>query len=939
VNSHIRGFVKETIYKAPFDVAEMYEYIKCSSPETLASKKHEIIKGWPNTYTFTKFLTEHLLVQKKGDVPLLICRPSIIAASVREPVPGWTDSISAASAVFMAVGMGICPVLPGSIWNVADVIPVDICANMIILGAAASVRCNGNLSGNCHCMEKKCIAAQSCSVPVIHCGTSSSRNPMTWFSAIDTLGSYFSNHPPPNQILKSRVNLVPSQTWFEIQYQLQMKLPQNILSFLDRLAGGGSPLNKLNRAFKAGDRIVQVFSHFTENEWIFCSEFLQRFGIHDELNLEMHVDWNQYIHMVCYGMRKFCLRNAEAQFPSKISISGDVLQRPKSWKSDMKHPNPWHLGRDLHWISSGVEMKYQVPSHSELVHAVLSDPEIQYAKAAETILNSLGARFSENSTRFFGYFLHKLFSSMFDRISVNEEALSIFKQRKCPVLLVPTHRSYLDFLILSYVLFSYSLKIPFIAAGEDFQRIPGVNALLQKSGAFYMRRKIMTNDSLYAVVFRKYFQQVILKHGVVEFFIEGTRSRSGYTLKPKTGLLSFATELVSQGKVPDIEIVPVSISYERVLEAESFPCELLGEPKLRETLARMLKAASVLRTHYGRASVVFGTPISIKSSLEREEVNLGLHITNELNKNLVVKITHLVATALLFCPKGQSLAKLVRCVDCLRDALGRRNCLLDVPHIGTCAELVRKCLNTHFKDLVFSQKDADENVELKPGNHPHLMLAYYRNHLVGMIGIEAGLSACIIALSKGGKLPVGESDLIKESNFLFPLLGLPLEASTDRITKNLEIMVNNGSLARDDPSNFCIPQDGAFISAVFASVVYPFIDCAWLVAVGVRWKRPVDCGQSIHSLSTGILALAHSSLRDGTADLPTIASLETIKSTLDSFVHAKIIDRSTKVVSPNVDQIIKRLASIRSSCCRRTNVSENIETLDFSNRLASTARL
>ena len=230
-------------------------------------------------------------------------------------------------------------------------------------------------------------------------------------------------------------------------------------------------------------------------------------------------------------------------------------------------------------------------------------------------------------------------------------------------------------------------------------------------------------------------------------------------------------------------------------------------------------------------------------------------------------------------------------------------------------------------------------MEIKPGNHPHLMLAYYRNHLVGMIGLEAGLSACIIALSKHGKIPIGESDLIKESQFLFPLLGLPLEASTDRITHTLEFMVNNGSLTRDYSSNFCIPQDGAFISAVFASVVYPFIDCAWLVAVGVRWKRPIDCGESIHSLSTGILALAHSSLKDGTADLPTIASLETIKSTLDSFVHAKIIDRSTKVVFPNVDGVIKRLASIRSSCCHRTNVSENLETLDFSNRLASTARL
>ena len=58
-----------------------------------------------------------------------------------------------------------------------------------------------------------------------------------------------------------------------------------------------------------------------------------------------------------------------------------------------------------------------------------------------------------------------------------------------PVVLIPTHRSYVDFMLMSYVMFAEGLKVPHIVAGDDFLKMKGVNTLLRKSGAFYIKRK------------------------------------------------------------------------------------------------------------------------------------------------------------------------------------------------------------------------------------------------------------------------------------------------------------------------------------------------------------------------------------------------------------------------------------------------------------------
>lgn len=46
-----------------------------------------LIRGRPNTYTYTKALAETLLVEESGALPVAIVRPSIVTAAWKEPFP------------------------------------------------------------------------------------------------------------------------------------------------------------------------------------------------------------------------------------------------------------------------------------------------------------------------------------------------------------------------------------------------------------------------------------------------------------------------------------------------------------------------------------------------------------------------------------------------------------------------------------------------------------------------------------------------------------------------------------------------------------------------------------------------------------------------------------------------------------------------------------
>ncbi|XP_036916133.1 dihydroxyacetone phosphate acyltransferase [Sturnira hondurensis] len=267
------------------------------------------------------------------------------------------------------------------------------------------------------------------------------------------------------------------------------------------------------------------------------------------------------------------------------------------------------------------DIKSNVLNSEEVSYVIkqLSKESLQSADAlreeASQILDEMSHKLRLGAIRFLAFALSKIFKQIFSKVCVNEEGIQKLQQaiREHPVVLLPSHRSYIDFLMLSFLLFNYDLPVPVIAAGMDFLGMKMVGELLRMSGAFFMRRTFGGNR-LYWAVFSEYVK-TMLRNGYapVEFFLEGTRSRSAKTLTPKFGLLNIVMEPFLKKEVFDTYLVPISISYDKILEETLYVYELLGVPKPKESTTGLLKARKILSENFGSIHVYFGDPLSLRS--------------------------------------------------------------------------------------------------------------------------------------------------------------------------------------------------------------------------------------------------------------------------------------------------------------------------------------
>lgn len=294
---------------------------------------------------------------------------------------------------------------------------------------------------------------------------------------------------------------------------------------------------------------------------------------------------------------------------------------------------------DILWASRSMDLQFphKLPEESkytreQMINAILCDNKIKQAipivaalqniseaavtKQIRAMVHEMASKGHLYTVRWLSIFITKAMKRIFSSIYINQNILLRLKKEmqifQVQYIYAPSHRSYLDFILMSYILFSYDMALPNIASGMDFYQMFIVGELLRHTGAFFMRRSF-SNDVLYKTVFRTYVTNILAYSArAIEFFIEGTRSRSLKSIVPKYGLLSNILEGLLDGKVPDVYFVPISISYERPPEELLFVYELLGVPKPKESTIALFRALSILKKPhaYGRVFFNIGEPVS-----------------------------------------------------------------------------------------------------------------------------------------------------------------------------------------------------------------------------------------------------------------------------------------------------------------------------------------
>ncbi|WP_043487425.1 glycerol-3-phosphate 1-O-acyltransferase PlsB [Halomonas halodenitrificans] len=230
--------------------------------------------------------------------------------------------------------------------------------------------------------------------------------------------------------------------------------------------------------------------------------------------------------------------------------------------------------------------------------------------------------------RFMDGLLRRLWNRLYDGVDVR--GLDVIKPlaEDHTLVYVPCHRSHVDYLLLSYVLYQEGLMPPHIAAGRNLD-MPLIGPLLRRSGAFFLRRSFRDNR-LYGAVFNEYLHRLIARGHPLEYFMEGGRSRSGRMLPARPGMLAMTLRSFlrshAAGQGQPLAFVPVYIGYERVIESASYQRELRGGKKHKETPLALLRVLGKLRQPFGRVSLNIGEPLRLADYLDHE---LGTHWRQE----------------------------------------------------------------------------------------------------------------------------------------------------------------------------------------------------------------------------------------------------------------------------------------------------------------------
>jgi glycerol-3-phosphate O-acyltransferase len=239
-------------------------------------------------------------------------------------------------------------------------------------------------------------------------------------------------------------------------------------------------------------------------------------------------------------------------------------------------------------------------------------------REAQRDLREIASRYSPLFIDMIRPLFRWIFQTMYERVEIDEKGMAEIRRLAAerPLVLTPSHKSHVDYMLLSWAFYEHGLIPPQIAAGINLAFWP-FGSIARRAGAFFIRRTFK-GDKIYSATLRAYVKYLLRERFTQEFFPEGGRSRTGKLLFPKTGLLSMEVDAWADGAADDVLFVPIAVDYERLVEGTSYAHELAGGEKKKESFGALLQTPRALLRRYGRIYLQFGTPVSLKELAGRQ---------------------------------------------------------------------------------------------------------------------------------------------------------------------------------------------------------------------------------------------------------------------------------------------------------------------------------
>ena len=441
----------------------------------------------------------------------------------------------------------------------------------------------------------------------------------------------------------------------------------------------------------------------------------------------------------------------------------------------------------------------KLPVRQEMLNKLLTNPALAEAiqeeakskkidqdkarKNALSLLNEIAANFSYRMLRMTDFVLTWAWNRLYQGLKVtNADPVRELAENGHEIVYAPCHRSHMDYLLLSYVLYRQGLVPPHIAAGINLNFWPA-GPIFRRLGAFFIRRSFKGNK-LYTAVFREYLAELFIRGYSVEYFIEGGRSRTGRLLDPKTGMLMMTVQTLLRGDHRPITIVPVYIGYEHVLEVATYANELRGAKKEKESLWRTIKAFLKLKK-LGFGYVNFGDPIPLNQFLNqqipdwRDAIDptgtqrpswltpttnlLATQIMEHINSSAAINAMNLCCSILLAADQCTlTKVKLLENIDYLLKLLK------NIPYsdLITIPDQTAEQMFEHAKEMgkfVITTDEVGEMVGLTA--EQAVLMTYYRNNIQHLLIIPAIVARILL---KNNRISIDE--VLMQVKLLFPLI-------------------------------------------------------------------------------------------------------------------------------------------------------------------------
>ena len=442
-------------------------------------------------------------------------------------------------------------------------------------------------------------------------------------------------------------------------------------------------------------------------------------------------------------------------------------------------------------------------------------------------LGEIASRYSPMFIDFIRPIFRWIFQTMYDRVEIDEKGLAEIRRLAAdrPLVLTPSHKSHVDYMLLSWAFYEHGLIPPQVAAGINLAFWP-FGSFARRAGAFFIRRSFK-GDKIYSATLRAYVKYLLRERFTQEFFPEGGRSRTGKLLFPKTGLFSMEVDAWGDGAVDDVLFVPIAVDYERLVEGASYAQELAGGEKKKESFGALLQTPRALLRRYGRIYLQFGTPVSLKDLAEKQlgagapsltldadergsdsRRSLVQHLANRVMWGIVEVVTvtpvSLVAAALLsHVRRGISAGDVAERVELLRSIAVREGARI-ASGLGEATSNplapgpIHDAMATFAASKVIDVQEAGGQVIYQVPDAKRTYLDFHRNAILNRY---VGLSLAAQSVrARGGGAPLEEiRDDVRWLSRLFRLEFMyPVGASFESIFRDrLDALAGLGAVVED----------------------------------------------------------------------------------------------------------------------------------------------